>query len=384
MRSDKARLDVGGEDTAGMCYRYILPYLVFCLVMGMSSHATGAEGGQAPSRAIASLPGTADEASSEVSEEVSSEVSDEASNEDLLADRLHQTISLGVLKAATTIDGFFYAPQTEIEDNRTTFKFTLDLFAEAEEGAQLGTGTRLKLVLPGFQDRLHLVLAGDPEDDDEVLGEGIDEAPDAVLHTDEDTDGVSAALRYFALDDIKRNLSFSAGVRIRDSQLVGFPEARYRRSFDLETLPMAFRFQQKVVWYTDDGWQESTGIDMDFMLLGRFLWRSSLEGVWAEEREDDCPWGYRYDLRFTLFQPLWKRAALRYEWRNEFKVCNVDQLDRILLRIRYRQNIWRPWLFFEFAPQLSFPESDDFTAAPGILFRIETIFGRYSKPAPAK
>lgn len=351
-----------------MHYRYLLPYLVFCLVIGLAARATGAEGVHAPSRVIAPSPGTADE----------------ASNEDLLADRLHQTISRGVLKAAATIDGFFYAPRAEIEDNRTTFKLTLDLFAEAEEGVQLGSGTRLKLVLPGFQDRLHLVLAGDPEDDDKLLGESIDEAPEAGLDTDEDTDGVSAALRYFALDDIKRNLSFSAGVRIRDSQLVGFPEARYRRAFDPDDMPMAFRFQQRVVWYTDEGWQESTGIDMDLLLLGRFLWRSSLEGVWAEEamRADCC--GYRYDLRFTLFQPLWKRAALRYEWNNEFNLCTVDQLDRILLRIRYRQNIWRPWLFFEAAPQLSFPESEDFTATPGILFRLEAIFGHYSKATPAK
>jgi hypothetical protein len=374
--SDKVWLDLGGEGAAGMHYRYLLPYLVFCLVMGISSHATGAEGVHAPSRVIAPSPAT--------SEEVSSEVAEDASNEDLLADRLHQTISRGILKTAETIDGFFYAPRTEIEDNRTTFKLTLDLFAEADEGAQLGTGTRLKLVLPGFQDRLHLVLAGDPKEDDKLLGERIDEAPEAGLEADEDTDGVSAALRYFALDDIKRNLSISAGVRIRDSQLVGFPEVRYRRAFDPDDMPMAFRFQQRVVWYTDEGWQESTAIDMDLMLLGRFLWRSSLEGVWAEEAlRADC-WGYRYDLRFTLFQPLWKRAALRYEWNNEFNLCTVDQLDRILLRVRYRQNIWRPWLFFEAAPQLSFPESDDFSATPGILFRLEAILGHYSKAAPAK
>lgn len=298
-----------------------------------------------------------------------------------LTDRLHHTISRGVLKAAETIDAFFYTPRTEIEENRTTFKLNLDLFAEADERAQVGTGTRLKLVLPGFQDRLHLVLAGDPEDDDEVFGKAIDEAPVDDLGGNAETDGLSAALRYFALDDLKRNLSFSAGVRIHDSQLVGFPEARYRRAFDFESIPLAFRFQQRVVWFTDEGWQESTGVDMDLLLLRRYLWRTSLEGIWEEEAMEGDSCGYRYDLRWTLFQPLWKGAALRYEWLNHFNASTADQLDGILLRIRYRQNIWRPWLFLELAPQISFPEHDDFEATPGVLLRLETLFGHYPKPA---
>jgi hypothetical protein len=44
--------------------------------------------------------------------------------------------------------------------------------------------------------------------------------------------------------------------------------------------------------------------------------------------------------------------------------------------VTYRQSIWRRWLFFEIAPQVSFPESDDLDFTPGILFRIETIIGK--------
>jgi hypothetical protein len=35
----------------------------------------------------------------------------------------------------------------------------------------------------------------------------------------------------------------------------------------------------------------------------------------------------------------------------------------------------RKWLFFEIVPQLSFPRERDFEAVPGILLRIEGIFG---------
>jgi hypothetical protein len=289
---------------------------------------------------------------------------------DPLADRLHRTISSGVLTAAETIDAFFYAPQTEIEENRTTLKVNLGLFIEAEEHARLDTGSRLKLVLPGFQDRLHLVLAGDPEEDDRVLGEAIDEAVEGEVAEEEETDGVSAALRYFVLDDIKRNLSFSAGAKIREGRLVGFPDARYRRVFDLGNQRSAFRFEQRVVWYTDDGWRESTRLDLDTLVGPHHLWRTTVEGIWEELRG-----GYRYDLRLSFFQPLGRRAALRYEWVNGFNVCTADQLDKILLKISYRQSFWRPWLFFEIAPQLAYPAAKDFQATPGLLLRLEAIFG---------
>ncbi len=294
----------------------------------------------------------------------------EGVDQDPLADRLHHTISSGVLKAAETIDAFFYAPQAEIEENRTTLKVNLGLFLEAQERARLATGSRLKLVLPGFQDRLHLVLAGDPEEDDQVLGETIDKAPEGEVAQEEETGEISAALRYFVVDDIKRNLSFSAGVKILEGRLVGFPDARYRRVFDMGIRHSALRFEQRVVWYTNDGWRESTRLDLDTLVAPHHLLRTSVEGIWEEVRG-----GYRYDLRLSFFQPVGGRAALRYEWINGFNVCTADQLDKILLKISYRQSFWRPWLFFEFAPQLAYPQEKDFKVTPGLMIRLEAIFG---------
>jgi hypothetical protein len=298
---------------------------------------------------------------------------------DPLADRLHRRISKSVLMTAEAIDAFFYTDQTEIEENQTVFKISLGLFVEAEEETRLETRSRLKLVLPGFQDQLHLILTGDPETVDEVFGEAVDAVPEETLSGDETGDGAGAALRYFVLDDIKRNLSFSAGVRIRDSQLVGFPEARYRRLFDMDNEDLALRFEQRVLWYTDDGWRESSRVDMDVLLKERYLWRTSLIGVWTE-----TDGGYNYHLSFKLFYKLWKRAALSYEWDNAYNLCTDGQLDEILFKIGYRQSFWRPWLFFELIPQLSFPESEDFKNTPGIRFRIEAIFGHYRRTEPAR
>ena len=51
-------------------------------------------------------------------------------------------------------------------------------------------------------------------------------------------------------------------------------------------------------------------------------------------------------------------------------------LDEIILKFGYRQRIWRKWLYFEIVPQASFPDDRDFEFVPGILFRVETNFGK--------
>ena len=68
--------------------------------------------------------------------------------------------------------------------------------------------------------------------------------------------------------------------------------------------------------------------------------------------------------------------GLRYEWINKFQTKPDNHLDEIVFKFGYRQRIWRKWLFFEIVPQASFPDDRDFEFVPGILFRIETNFGK--------
>jgi hypothetical protein len=45
--------------------------------------------------------------------------------------------------------------------------------------------------------------------------------------------------------------------------------------------------------------------------------------------------------------------------------------------VRYRQKLWRDWLFFEVAPQASLRRDRDFDLTSGVLFRLEMILGRF-------
>jgi hypothetical protein len=94
-----------------------------------------------------------------------------------------------------------------------------------------------------------------------------------------------------------------------------------------------------------------------------------VNGTWLEEQPD-----YFYSLGFALFRPLNESAAIEYQLVNGFRT-DPHRLDRVTLRIRHRQKIWRDWLAFEAAPEVSFPEERDFEPVPAILFRLEATFG---------
>jgi hypothetical protein len=53
------------------------------------------------------------------------------------------------------------------------------------------------------------------------------------------------------------------------------------------------------------------------------------------------------------------------------------RLTQSNLRVNYRRQIWRKWLFMEVAPQLAWYEERDFKTVAGIMVRLEIWMGRY-------
>ncbi len=47
------------------------------------------------------------------------------------------------------------------------------------------------------------------------------------------------------------------------------------------------------------------------------------------------------------------------------------------LRLRYRRNFWRPWMFVEVWPAVGWPEERDWQTVLGVRMRLEINFGRH-------
>jgi hypothetical protein len=295
--------------------------------------------------------------------------SSSAPQEEGMADEVHAGVSQSILATAEWLDSFFDDRRIEAEANRSRLKLSFTGFAEEGELLGFDFKFRLRLAFPRMQDKLNLIISGDPDDDLSFD----DEAQRNIRARVEEgqTEGGVAALQYFIKAARDRNISFQTGLRLNGITPVMFLGPRYRQSIALNSWTM--RFTQRIRWFTDKGWDSNTRFDLERPLSEQFFFRATTEGNWTQDES-----GYFYNYRMLLAQPLSESRSLVYEWNNFFQTEPDNRLQETNLRIRYRQNIWRKWLFFEVAPQAAFLKDRDFNISPGIIFRLDMLFG-YSR-----
>jgi hypothetical protein len=282
-----------------------------------------------------------------------------------IVDRIHKALSRRVSKRAGAVDAFFDDERYATEDNSTRLKLRFDVFFERGESVDLKPRLNLSLVLPGMNKRLKLLVSGNPPDEDDDGNGG----PAPAVDEDEDFE---VALAYTTVQTVDSNLSWRTGLKFSGITPAWWFGPRWR-GYDKGEI-WGTRLTQFFRWRTDDGFESISTLDFERDIGEDFFYRTTLKGRWNQDKED-----YRYEIALRLFQRLNPIRALKYEHVTKFKSTNDHQRDNFIFRVTYRQRIWREWLFFEISPQASFPESEDGDFTPGILFRIETFFGKNIK-----
>jgi len=282
---------------------------------------------------------------------------------------MHESIAQGFLSSATWLDSFFGDERYEAEVNRSQIKIRFEAFREGSTGMDYRKPNfDLRLVLPKLRRKTRLVISGDPKVDYDTTT-----APPttpAGQPAPAGTGNVTTALQYFPVETTRSNLSLRAGLKLSGGKLQLLIGPRYRYLVRFE--PWDLRWTEEVIWTTDVGWQSRTRFDFERSLPANLFFRSSLEGLWTEKVN-----GYPYFLSFLLRHPLDEDRAVEYEWINSFQTSPTHELVEELLVFRYRQRFWKEWLFLEIDPQVRYPRDRSFAFTPGILFRLEMIFGQY-------
>lgn len=280
-------------------------------------------------------------------------------------DRAHELISSGITDTADRIDAFLGDERMYEEANRSSLTVAV-LRVTDETGMEVNGRIRLKIVLPKLQRRLHLVIA----EDDEIEGpSGPDEGDAGIgpLVTKSSRGDLTSALRLLLRATQEYHVYVDGGVRVRTDPTV-FARLRYRRS--AEWTHWAARFTQGVKWEEAFAghpfhWEAMSRFDVERPLASAFFFRTSLQGTWTEGRH-----GYVVDQGFSLVQRITPQRGLLYQWNTAaqtgrgFKTENTievmvdpDRRFRVVETggtIRYRQSVWRPWLFVEAGPELAF------------------------------
>ena len=284
-------------------------------------------------------------------------------------DVLHGGISRRILSTATWLDSFFGDRRYGSELNQTYVRFRYNVFLEEDSGPLLKSEMRIRIVLPQLRERTHLVISSTPQERPGIPGAG----PLSDINNEFDTStdrNVTAALQYQIEETDRDNFTIKAGIKYHNGGPVAVLGPRYRMLFPFDI--WSLRLVERLTWRSDTGWFSVTTADLERPLPYNLFFRATNEWLRTEHLH-----GYAYTVNFVIRQPLSLRRALEYEWVNIFQTRPVNELEEVVLRIRYRQRIWRDWLFFELTPQYRFPRDRAFEATPGVLFRFETMFGYY-------
>ena len=281
-------------------------------------------------------------------------------------DTFQSNVSNNIRQSAMWLDSFFYDPRYTEEKNATRAVVRNQVFLEEHAHASFQSKMQFVLILPQLQNKAHLIIAGDPnEDNPSPLAQSLQTSSAPVPNTNRNA---TAAIGYQVKSGERRNINIKIGIRRRhDGSFALFIRPYYRRLYHMDGWDL--RFTQEFPFWTDIKWSSSTTVDVERPLGKTFFFRTSLNGSWYEHQP-----GYYYGLLFSLSQPLSTTSALVYELGSTFQTGSHDMLTAVAVNTRYRQRVWRDWMYFDITPQVRFPRDQRFKPVPGILFALEVQF----------
>lgn len=236
---------------------------------------------------------------------------------------------------ALWFDNFFATDRVFAEGPAGTYvRWRNDFSYDEEEYFSFKTNLSFSVELPGVQDRLRLTFEGDEDEDLRDIAPGSGEATTNSL-----------GLQLDVLENVrsKINVNVSVTPRIR---------LRYRYTYPIyENLTLRFTQEAQREKAVHSG---RTQFDVERVFEQRFLFRASTEGKVSEAFD-----GVDWLQAFVLYQRINKKTSLSYESSVNGITQPYTLATNYRLGVRFRKNFHRKWLFYEIAPEMTWPVTLD-------------------------
>jgi len=265
---------------------------------------------------------------------------------------------------ALYFDNFFANDRVFKEGVAGTYiRWRNDFSYDEEEYFDFKTSISASVELPGVQSRLRLTFENDEDEDLRDIAPGTG---------DDSTNSLGLQLDVAESDRSKFNVSISLKPRIR---------FRYRYTYPFAenlTLRLTQEVQREEAVHSS-----RTLIDFERLFDQTYLFRSSSEGKLSEEFE-----GVDWLQAFVLYRRLDKKTSVSYEASANGITEPLALATNFRLGLRYRKNFHRKWLFYEIAPEMTWPvtldEQRDLVITDRrskwlLFFRFEIHFGNAYK-----
>ena len=295
------------------------------------------------------------------------EPGEEPEPEESWIDRSHKTLSEQVISSGKWFDSFFGDERAEEEIRGTRIRLRSSV--RWEEGGDVSPrlGVNGKFSLPNLDDRVQIVIDSLASDDGDLPAE---EFIRTAFRDIEDDFDLSAATRLLIGDTDDALLDLDLGLKFHSDRVSPFVKFRGRKLSNREKLVL--RWSQFFFWESDDGFGETSRFDLDVRPTPDRFFRSTTQGTWSE-------FSHGVDLvqRFSVYQHFDQRQKAIGLAVAALATTDPDEFTEFQASIKYRQRLWRDWLFFEVEPEAIFPEERDYKFSPRLNVRFDIIYGDY-------
>jgi hypothetical protein len=290
---------------------------------------------------------------------------------DAWIDDVQRGVYSGVCGAAAWFDGLFGNPRYDQDSNDTFGRVGVFETLDRRDNLDTRLKLRARLALPAFENRARITLGrGDEQELVEERPTDSENPQPAAFRSDTD-DAWLLGLGYGKQDQLEEGFDFGIGVRLR-FPVDPYVKATYRHNFIFNENNM-LRFRETPFWRDSRGFGATTQLAFDHLVSPRLLLRWNNVGTVAEDT-DGLDWG----SNVTAYQSLGSRRAISYTALVRGETAADVSVQNYGAEVRYRQQVFRRWLFIELQSSLTWPREtreEEREINPGIGVGFEMFFG---------
>ena len=289
----------------------------------------------------------------------------------MAVDGAHENVNSRFKNFVNQVDGFIGTRSDGEYINDSWARVRLDTIKPDAGDTEVKAKIKLRLVLPQSQQRFRLLLSSG--DDDQSVA-GTDAAQREQLEKDDED--VALALRFLRNVREQSSVKFDVGARWRDdtAQVFGRLGAVVERPLGEH---WSSTTSNDLYHYSESGYENRLRFDFRRLLFdsNRLYLHNSTEIRWLKGQKGASIGGIS-----GIYADRGPKAAYAFEVlanaTTSLREGSDDYYQGTELRLRIRRNAFRPWLFFEIWPSVSWSSSNNFDRAYGGRVRVEMNFGR--------
>lgn len=286
-------------------------------------------------------------------------------------DKMQRGVYLSVCSTALWFDGLFGTRRFDQDSDATFGRIGVYELWDDRDSFDTRLRLRARLALPTMEKRLRLVFGH--VDESEVI-EDKQAAPGGSLPSSfqqVQDEAWLLGLGYSKQNGITNGFDFGAGIRIT-TPVDPFAKGSYRRTFifsDATTL----RARETLFWRDSRGFGETTDVTFDYLIDPKLLLRWDNTGTLAEDVRR-----LEWTSTVIVFQSIGRRRGVAYSTFITGVVNTDVPVRNYGAEVRYRQQIFREWLFVEGRTSLTWPKEtpeEERKINPGVGLGFEMYFG---------